>query len=178
MKQELKYLINILGKLKETNRSGWEKKKIKNPETVAAHSYGVCLLTLLFAPAHLDKEKCLKMAIIHDIQEALVGDITPYDDITAEEKSQIEAQAVYQIEKQIKIPGLKDLFMEYEAKETPEARFVKDMDKLDAVLQAKYYDENQKTKDKIFNEFYNYAFLHTNREEEIVAKLFETVAKI
>lgn len=178
MKQELKYLINILGKLKETPRSGWARKKIKNPETVASHSYGVSLLTLLFTPKHLNKEKCLKMAIIHDLQEALVGDITPYDDITAEEKSQIEAQTVYQIEKQIKIPGLKDLFMEYEAKETPEARFVKDMDKLDAVLQAKYYDENNRTKDKIFNEFYNYALLHTNREEEIVAKLFETVAKI
>lgn len=178
MNDDLSYLIHILGKLKELPRSGWVNKKIKNPETVASHSYGVALLTLLFAPTNLDKEKCLKMAIIHDLQEAIVGDITPYDDITAEEKSQIETQAVQRIEEQIQIEGLKEIFAEYEANKTPEARFVKDMDKLDAVLQAKYYDDNKRAKNKIFNEFYNYANLHTNKDEKIVSQLFDTVLKL
>lgn len=178
MNENIEYLVHILGKLKELPRSGWVHKKIKNPETVASHSYGVSLLTLLFAPSHLDKEKCLKMAIIHDLQESIIGDITPYDDITAEEKSQIETRAVSRIENQIQVAGLKELFAEFEANQTPEARFVKDMDRLDAILQAKYYDNNHKTKNKIFNEFYNYAYLHTNKDEEIVGKLFENVAKL
>ncbi len=178
MTENLDYFIHILGKLKELPRSGWLKKKIKNPETVASHSYGVALLTMLLAPSHLNKERCLKMALIHDLQESIVGDITPYDDITAEEKSQIETQAIQRIEEQIHIEGLKELFAEYEANSTPEARFVKDIDRLDAILQAKYYDETKKTKDKIFNEFYNYANLHTNKDEEIISQWFEKVSKL
>ena len=178
MKQKLKYLINILGKLKETNRSGWKKKKIKNPETVAAHSYGVCLLTLLFAPAHLDKEKCLKLALIHDIQEALVGDITPFDGVSEEEKAQREKAAVKEISQKFHFAELEDLFAEYEENKTKEACFIKDMDRLDAVLEAKYYDNGNKTQEKIFNEFYSYANTHTNKEEQITKQLFNALCKL
>ena len=34
----------------------------------------------------IDQIKCLQMALIHDIGEGIVGDFTPYDKITKEEK--------------------------------------------------------------------------------------------
>lgn len=177
MNDNLSYLINILGKLKELQRTGWINKEIENAETVAAHSYGVALLALLFAPKYLDKEKCLKLALVHDLQEALVGDITPFDGVSEEEKAQREKAAVKEISQKLHFAELEDLFTEYENNQTAEARFVKDMDKLDTVLQAKYYDNNQRSEDKIFNEFYDYASLHINKDDAITAQLFEAASK-
>ena len=178
MQKKLNYYINLIGKLKELQRSGWIRKGIENAETVAAHSHGVAMLVLLFAPTHLDKEKCLKLAIIHDLQEAFVGDITPFDGISKEEKDRREKKAVQEMAQNLNFAELKDLFAEYEAQQTPEARFVKDMDRLDAVLQAKYYDNCQRTQDKIFAEFYEYAFAHINKDEKITTELFKTVNKL
>lgn len=36
--------------------------------------------------AGVNKDKCIKMAIVHDLAESLVGDITPYDGVTVEDK--------------------------------------------------------------------------------------------
>lgn len=178
MQEKLTFYINLIGKLKELQRTGWLRKEIENPETVAAHSFGVAFLALLFAPQHLNKEKCLKLALIHDLQEALVGDITPFDGVSKEEKALKEQQAIEKISQILGFEELKNLFAEYEENKTKEARFIKDMDRLDAVLEAKYYDNSHKTKEKIFAEFYNYAFLHTNKDEAITAELFETVNKL
>ena len=73
---------------------------------------------------------------------------------------------------------MEDLFAEYEENKTKEACFIKDMDRLDAVLEAKYYDNGNKTQEKIFNEFYNYANTHTNKEEQITKQLFNALCKL
>lgn len=177
MNDNLSYLIKLLGKLKELQRTGWINKGIENAETVAAHSHGVALLALLFAPQHLNKEKCLKLAIIHDIQEALVGDITPFDGVSKEEKAEREKAAVKEISQKLHFAELENLFAEYEENKTKEARFIKDMDRLDAVLEAKYYDNGNKTQEKIFNEFYNYANTHTKKDEQITKQLFDALCK-
>lgn len=178
MKDELSYLINILGKLKELQRSGWINKGIKNAETVAAHSHGVALLALLFAPSHLNKEKCLKLALIHDLQEALVGDITPFDGISEEEKAQREKNAIKEISQKLHFAELEDLFSEYEKNKTKESRFVRDLDRLDGVMQAQYYDNNKRGQKLAFNEFFGYAQTHTNKDEKITVQLFETISKL
>lgn len=54
-------------------------------------------------------------------------------------------------------PELAELFAEFEEQKTPEAVFVRNMDKLDAVIQARYYDETQTYGGRLFEEFYNYA---------------------
>lgn len=178
MNDNLSYLINILGKLKELQRTGWINKGIENAETVAAHSHGVALLALLFAPQHLDKEKCLKLALIHDIQEALVGDITPFDGVSEEEKAQREKAAVKEISQKLHFAELEDLFAEYEENKTKEARFVRDLDRLDGVMQAKYYDNNKRGQKLAFDEFYGYAQTHTNKDEDITVQLFDTISKL
>ena len=130
-------VIELLGKLKDLKRSGWVMKKVSAPESVADHSWGVALLAVLLTPEGLDGHKCLQLAIVHDLQESIVGDITPADGIGREEKSRRERAAVGLLAEKLNFPELKALFEEFEALETPEARFVKDLDRIEAVLQGR-----------------------------------------
>ena len=178
MQEKLSFYINLIGRLKELQRTGWVRKNIKAPETVSAHSHGVALLVLLFAPSYLDKEKCLKLALVHDLQEAIVGDITPFDGVSKDEKAQKEQIAVNKISQGLDFAEIKDLFAEYEANKSREARFVRDMDRLDAVLQAKYYDINKLSTTPVFAEFFSYAITHTNQDEKITQDLLAAIKKL
>ncbi len=61
--------------LKKIKRTGWMLKGIKNVKSVAEHSYRVAMLALLLGEKfNLDKFKLVKMSLIHDLGEALVGD--------------------------------------------------------------------------------------------------------
>ncbi len=83
------------------------------------------------------------MALVHDLAEVIVGDVTPFCGMPKEEKHRREVEAMAAFQKQLKSAGdeLMSLFAEYEAGETPEARFVKDLDKLEMVTQARHYEE-------------------------------------
>lgn len=168
-------LVEIIGKIKDLKRSGWKRKKVSVPESVADHSFGVALLTLLLAPNHLDKEKCLKLAIVHDLQEVLVGDFTPFDNITPEKKAKLEQKAVKKLAEKLEYPELEELFAEYEAKETPEAKFVKDIDRIEAIMQAKYYDKNQRCGEYLLPEFYSYGSNHLCSKEKIFTEILKEI---
>ena len=80
------------------------------------------------------------MAICHDVAEVRVGDITPHDGISQEEKIAMETEAMLEISS--KLPRgneMLDLYKEYEAGISPEARFLKLCDKLDMALQSYEY---------------------------------------
>ena len=154
----LKNLLKICADMKELKRQGWIYRDIPHPENDAAHSWSVSFLVQMFAPQELDLCKCLKMANIHDLAETIIGDFTPIDPISPEEKHTREVMAMQQIVAEL--PPENDvlaLFQEYEAMVTPEALFVKGIDKLDAVMQAKFYDQKFHKKGKLFEEFYDYA---------------------
>ncbi len=88
-------------------------------------------------PNNLNRQRVIEMCIIHDIAEVRIGDITPHDGISSEEKSQLELQAFESMgltEKSL------ELFKEYEAQTTKESRFVRFVDKLDMALQAEIYE--------------------------------------
>ena len=132
-------LLNTL-KLKEIPRAGWLNSGLNNVESVAAHSWGVSYLSLILAPDSLNKEKVLSMSIIHDLGEALVGDITPLDGISKKEKHKLELEAVNKLTNSVtEREKIIKLWLEYEDNSSPEAKFVKACDKLDMALQATYY---------------------------------------
>ena len=133
-------LAEVVCRLKDTSRNGWIARKVDNPESVADHSYGLCLLTLILCPKELDRLKCLEFAIVHDLAESITGDYIPSDNINPKVKYKLEYEAMEKISQQANCPKLLDLFVEYEKRDTPEAVFVKKMDKVDVVLQARYYD--------------------------------------
>lgn len=102
------------------------------------------------------------MALVHDMAESIVGDITPFDkispgsyhskmflfDILLEEKHQLELDAMITLTSKI-LPETSsqaakemiDLFLEYEEGKTPEALFVKDIDKFELLVQMVEYEK-------------------------------------
>ena len=68
-----------------------------------------------------------------------------------------EATAVVKIAGKLNYPELNVLFEEFEAQETPEAKFVRNLDKLETVCQAKFYDDNHKSPTPLMPEFGEYA---------------------
>ena len=129
-------LIEVLG-LKEISRSGWLREGIESPESVAAHSWGVAFLATQLCPEGLDRERVLEMCIVHDIAEVRVGDITPFDGISVEDKHRMEIEAMAAMDVSDRT---RELFAEYEAQLTDESRFVMFLDRLDMALQAEIYE--------------------------------------
>ena len=135
-----------INRLKGIPRTGWLRRGVEpgDCESVADHSLGVAALAMLIMDAHrtdLDAQKVLRMALLHDVGEARVGDLTPADGVTTEEKHRREASAVEEILGEL--PGGVHhlaLWGEYERGESPEARFVRQVDKLEMALQAAAYE--------------------------------------
>ena len=130
-----KKLIDILG-LKNIIRAGWLHAGIERPESVASHSWGMSALALELCPQGLDLSKVLSLCIVHDVPEIIVGDLTPLDDCTNKAKDEHSAM-------QKLAPQWLHLFEEYAAGKTAEAKFVKQIDKLDMALQAMIYRNEQ-----------------------------------
>lgn len=160
----MKSIANILGQMKDLKRTGWLKRKVPNSESVADHSFGVALITYLMCPENLDLEKCLKMALIHDLAETITGDFTPCDKVDPKTKSENEVNALKRIANQLNKPEIVDLFIEYEKMESEESKFVNQMDKLECVLQSNFYQKNREFSydknlgyDSLFDEFFDTA---------------------
>jgi putative hydrolases of HD superfamily len=150
MKLEKNQLLNLLSffrivcNLKTIKRSGWiHKSNITSPESVADHSYSMCMMSMILAEIiNLDSGHIMKMVIIHDLAESLVGDHMP-DDISSEEKQLVEDKAMKKIISKLPNSLRKNylnIWNEYNDNITVNAKFVHSMDKLEMVLQAKEYE--------------------------------------
>ena len=129
--------------LKHTPRAGWLRVGVPQPESVAAHSWGVAWLVLALCPPELDLGRALAIAVLHDAAEARVGDITPHDNVPKAEKHRLEREAMQALLAPLpRAASLEALWMEYETQSTPEGRWVKACDKLDMALQAQIYAED------------------------------------
>ena len=136
----------ICNKLKDTIRTGWKKWDVKKSrlESVAEHVYGVQMLALAMYSEYnydIDILKVIFMLAVHEIGEAAIGDFTPFD-ISHEEKEQLEHEAVHKVlSSLVKRDDIEKYFLEFDAHETPEAKFAYQCDKLEAELQCEIYDE-------------------------------------
>lgn len=92
-----------VGKLKQIERTGWILNKIHSPERIAGHMYRMAIIPLLVLSTSnttkVDLNKVIKLSLVHDIAECIVGDFTPYDDISPEEKHRLEENAVQYLSK-------------------------------------------------------------------------------
>lgn len=136
-------------KLKYKIRSGWDKKhwnvNAKRIESVAEHIYGTCILAISLNSEfklNMDMEKVLKMLTLHEIGEVLIGDITPFEKITLEEKAKMEHGAMkYVLGDIIDKDELFDLLIEFDEHNTKESKFAYLCDKMEADIQAKVYQD-------------------------------------
>lgn len=136
--------------LKGETRTGWELRGVRDPESVAAHAWGVAYLVVAlgdrFRPdlPDLDLDRALRLAVVHDAAEAETGDVPTRADTTAEtpapdEKEAAERAAMADLAGPLP-DRVRDAWAEYETRETPEAVLVKECDLLDACLQALAYE--------------------------------------
>ena len=154
MTDEYSALLEAL-KLKDESRTGWVLRGVDAPESVAAHTWGVATLCLLYADraeGDVDRDRAVAMALVHDLAEARTGDIpTRADDAhrreSTEEKELRERAAIGDLLEPFDADGdgeFRSLWEEYESRETPTAQFVKDMDLLDNCLQALKYERDDR----------------------------------
>lgn len=138
-----------LNQLKQLYRQGWLRGGVPTErcESVAEHTFGMALMCMFIADAYvptLDAHKVLRLALLHDFGEIYAGDITPADAVDPQEKHLREREAVQQVF--ARLPCGADylaLWQEYEENRTDEARFVKQMDRLEMALQASVYEQQQ-----------------------------------
>ncbi|KAF9192179.1 HD domain-containing protein 2 [Haplosporangium sp. Z 767] len=133
-----------------TKRTGWINHDVKPAESIADHMYRMSVMTLLIdeKTAGVDKDRCIKMAIVHDLAESLVGDITPFDGVTVEDKHMQERNAMHHLCHELlgwsaQAQEISSLWEEYEAATTPEALLVKDFDKFEMIMQALEYEKSE-----------------------------------
>ena len=141
-----------IGKLKELKRTGWLVRGIEDAESVSDHSFRLSLLALVYGKQeNLDTEKCVELALVHDVHEIYSGDIMwP----TSNEQKKFDAEKKG-IEKLIKLLPEKEgvdvleLWQEYFEKETAEAKLVHDLDKIEMLLQVIEYKKGKKTQESL-----------------------------
>jgi putative hydrolase of HD superfamily len=129
--------------LKQLYRQGWLLRGIPTErcESVAEHSFGVAMLAMLLAPRDLDPLKTLQMALIHDLGEVYAGDIVPGAGISPQEKHRLEQASVEQIFAALpEAQHYRELWLEFERGSRPEARFVRQIDRLEMAFQALVYE--------------------------------------
>ena len=136
--------------LKNLYRQGWLThiigiKAEKRIESDADHSWSVTMLAMSIIQKYkldLDLEKCMKLSIIHEIGEVYAGDYIP-NQVSKKEKHKLEENAVDTLFEEVTFDNdFKNLWLEYENQLSGEAIFVKQVDKLEPILQALAYDLN------------------------------------
>lgn len=141
----MKEIINFLeeaGHLKNIERSGWKTLKIKNPESVAEHSYRAAVFGYILAKKeNVNPDKVATMLLFHDIPEARIGDIHKVskkylnkgdaDLRSAEDQAETLPDDIGQ--------DYLNKIREFEDMDTEEAVVAKDADLLECALQAKEY---------------------------------------
>lgn len=177
---EMLKFLTIVGRLKRTDRSGWVKKNIINPESVSDHMYRMSIMAMVLGDSFgdLKRDHCIKMCLVHDMAESIVGDITPHDGVSNEEKHRREMEAindlVAMVDKKVGTE-IKDLFLEYENNKTPESKFVKDLDKFEMILQAHQY-EQEAHKPGFLQEFFD--SVDGKLQTPVVKKLAEELKQL
>ncbi|EGW34360.1 uncharacterized protein SPAPADRAFT_149136 [Spathaspora passalidarum NRRL Y-27907] len=139
--------IQILRLLKTQKRTGWIACGVPafDTESIADHMYRMSIISMLVP--HVNTDKCVKIAVVHDIAETLVGDITPFCGISKEEKHRRELATIEFLSEIIKPYNepfsyeIKELWLDYEEIRTPEARYVKDIDKYEMIETAWEYEQ-------------------------------------
>lgn len=146
-KDIIKFLLEV-GKLKKVKRTGWLLKGIKMPESVAEHSLRVAVMAMVLSEGkNLNRLYLLKMALIHDLAESITSDIVwEHGKISDLEKLKTKHKKELESAKMIfsSLEGGEDYFKllaDYLKQESNEAKFLKEIDKLEMGIQALEYEK-------------------------------------
>ncbi|XP_072512688.1 5'-deoxynucleotidase HDDC2 [Salminus brasiliensis] len=136
--------MKLVGQLKRVPRTGWVYRNVQRPESVSDHMYRMAVMALTVQDTSVNRERCMKLALVHDLAESIVGDIAPADNISKAEKHRREKEAMVRITGLLNEDLRKELYQlweEYETQSSSEAKLVKEFDQLEMILQAHEYEE-------------------------------------
>jgi putative hydrolases of HD superfamily len=154
--QEILSFLGHFYKLKEIERTGWkEKLLLDNAESVAEHTLTMIVLALIFSEFNNFTQSrtinMIKMALIHDLGESVIGDYMP-ESIEIEKKKKLENFAINNILSKIPITAIKKkyikLWNEFDENISNTSNLIHFIDKLEMAIQAKYYLDNNKNINK------------------------------
>jgi putative hydrolases of HD superfamily len=125
-------------RLKTVTRSGWTSAG--QPESVAEHTWRLCLMAMLLygRDPDIDLARLLKMCLIHDLGEAIGGDIPAPAQSGSVQKAPQEREDLLELIEPLSGPlkgEILELWDEYEAVSSREAKLAKGLDKLETILQ-------------------------------------------
>lgn len=138
-------MYNQMTKLKSLLRTGWQEWRLDGvrAESVAEHIFGTCMLAVSMQAnlgLDIDITKVIMMLVLHETEETIIGDLTFLDE-KYQDKRELGRKAVLEVFADAENAGeFLAIIEEFEANETPEARFAKQCDKFEADLQASKYD--------------------------------------
>lgn len=170
------HFLLTVANLKSVVRTGWSLVGVHNPESVADHSFMTAILGLtLIDEEDCNKDKLIRLCIVHDLLESLTGDIVwqrggEQNFLVKSEKERLEKDALDVLfnESTYAMQNIKELVEEYISQTSIEAKLVKELDKLEMALQASIYREQMNTSD--FESFIKTASQHI--ETEKIKKVF------
>ena len=178
--------------LKMLERSGWILADVsaERRESVAEHSYGVILTSLLIAQCMLKErreinlEKILIMATIHDIQESITGDIprtleNEQNRRFMEQKAKLEQDAIYKIlgGPNRQYSSLYKLWMEYCDVKSIESRIVRGADVLDMILHARKLESDAQQSQKLEQFFQSGKNVVEQLNVQVITEIFNILSK-
>lgn len=188
--------LQIISLLKKQRRTGWVEQNIQNCESISDHMYRMSIISNLLPEkveditnegskiVQLNKSRCVQIAVVHDMAESLVGDITPKDTkIDKNEKHHRELETMKFLCNHLIKPYnesaaelILQLWLEYENISTIEARYVKDIDKFEMILQAFEYEKDFQSNSSVnvqgLNSFYDaVASIKTKEIKELAAEV-------
>lgn len=148
----------LVGNLKRKPRTGWVRRGIPNPESIADHTFRTQFMASDFARAVGEDPQAIKEIMEnHDLPEIGAGDITPHCGISAQDKERRELESARHLSELSGNDQIVALYIEYQEKKTSRARSGNDVDQLEAVLQAIEYEVMYPEKRTSLEEFFPYA---------------------
>ncbi len=130
-----------------------------NPETVASHMFRMGVMAMVLQETEQlhcypsnsgpgPMNDAVVVSLLHDLGEALVGDITPKDGVSDEEKHRKETGAYKHLVKDLPGPLAAEIYQAFDRYENQAvgdgaAVLVKDLDKFDMILQADEYEADE-----------------------------------
>ena len=152
------YFMHHLQNLKICKRTGWYHHRVPEPESISDHMYRMAIMAILLKEDKVDVKKCVMMALIHDLAEALVGDLTPHCKVDKDEKTRRELDAIHFLTYDLlgdtdASNTIFQLWFEYEQRQSLESKLVKDLDCFELCLQAYEYEKTHNIED--LQQFWN-----------------------
>jgi putative hydrolase of HD superfamily len=172
-------LMVKLHALDRVPRAGFLLRGVAEPESVAAHSHAVALLVELVCnavPGSFDAARALAMALVHDAQEVVTMDIPMPAGDAEFRRARSRAEELIFRSLFARLPERYSLlFEEYERAETPEARLVRGLDKLQMMIKVLCYEREGRGR---LAEFWENPANFRDYGIEPVRLLFEEVARL